>query len=181
MQAMHVPDILDLHNSQSILSNYDVIMWTFIQKVLFFLTEHDIHCIITAQYCVYICVGARTCMHAEVSHHAPPVMHRIATRQAWHGLTVRDIFHIFLKFDSIRFITAFCWHHKQTRPYTSFTLHLWALRAKASMWVRLDECTTRYAIASRLNIYWWIFMGNTPKDSWFQQLSFEVSILKIRL
>ena len=47
--------------------------------------------------------------------------------------------------------------------------------------VRLDESTKRYAIASRLHIYWWIFMGNTPKDSWFQQLSFEVSILKIRL
>ena len=58
---------------------------------------------------------------------------------------------------------------------------LWPLRAKATVWVQIDESTKRYAIASRLNIYWWIFMGNTPKDSWFQQLSFEVSILKIRL
>ena len=59
-------------------------------------------------------------------------------------------------------------------------LYMWPLRAKATVWVEIDESTTRYAIASRLNIYWWIFMGNTPKDSWFQQLSFEVSIVKIR-
>ena len=30
---------------------------------------------------------------------------------------------------------------------------------------------------ARLHIYWWIFKSNIPKDSWFQQLSFEVSIL----
>ena len=57
---------------------------------------------------------------------------------------------------------------------------LWPLRAKATIWVGLDESTKRYAIASRLHIYWWIFKGNIPKYSWFQQLSFEVSILKIR-
>ena len=41
---------------------------------------------------------------------------------------------------------------------------LWPLRSKTSRWVRLDESTKRYAIASRLHIYWWIFMGNTPKE-----------------
>ena len=53
--------------------------------------------------------------------------------------------------------------------------------SKSNRLGHLDESTTRYAIASRLHIYWRIFKSNIPKDSWFQQLSSEVSILKIRL
>jgi len=58
-------------------------------------------------------------------------------------------------------------------------LHLWPLWAKASVWVYLDESTTRYAIASRLHSYWRIFKIDTSKDSCWNQLSFGILPLKI--
>ena len=42
---------------------------------------------------------------------------------------------------------------KQFNLYSMEYLQMRPLRAKASRWVRLDESTKRYAIASRLHIY----------------------------
>ena len=53
---------------------------------------------------------------------------------------------------------------------------MWPLRAKATMWVGLDEATKRCAFMSRLHIYWWIFRGNIPKDSYPLRCQFWKSV-----
>ena len=58
-------------------------------------------------------------------------------------------------------------------------LYMWPLRAKATVWVYLDESTTRYAIASWLHSYWRIFNIDTSKDSCWNQISFGILPLKI--
>ena len=78
------------------------------------------------------------------------------------------IFGKFRKFESVHYIEKYADNGQ-----------LWPLRAKATVWVYLDESTTRYAIASRLHSYWRIFKIDTSKDSCWNQLSFGILLLKI--